>query len=77
MVKAAIAKERVEGDWRSTGSAAACEFAGLACFSALVNLLHTRRTALRFFDRVCGSGIEGGPTMGTGSVTGIDLLPAL
>jgi hypothetical protein len=77
MVKAVIAEERVEGDWRSTGGAATFEFAGLVCFFVLVNVSQAERTALCFLDRVCGRGIEGGPAMGTGSVSGIDLSPAL
>ena len=74
-MKAIVAKEHVEGDWLSTGSAAAFEFAVLACFCVLVNRLYAEWPAWPLLDHVGGSGIEGGPAMGTCGVAGIDLAP--
>ena len=76
-MKAIVAKEHVEGDWLSTGSAAAFEFAVLACFCVLVNRLYAEWPAWPLLDHVGGSGIEGGPAMGTCGVAGIDLAPTL
>ena len=76
-MKAVVTKERVEGDWLSTGSAAAFEFVRLTRFCIPASILYAGRSGLLFLRHIGGSGIEGGPAMGTGSITGANLVPTL